>query len=228
MSYLGFSICVSAGCFCLCLIGTVKGRPQSMSAQGDLEMNTRTMLRRRAQGGRARRPWAIAAVAAACALGSGAATAAPLPAMAQITEARWVAAPALGPLGLVCSGYDSSVCADVRHHYQQSRRHLLQVGLVAAMTPQWALRLRYTEGVSAPKASLQPRLLIGLIGSQPMGGARSLTAEVYTTVGGDLVHRPCLDAYDRRYHCGTLTAWEDFPGKRVKSSEYGLRLAYRF
>lgn len=202
-------------------------------------MKTRKSLRRQAQEGRAWRParkgcgrrrwgaWA-AAVAAAGALSTGTAGAAPLPVAAQLTEARWVAAPALGPQGLVCSGYDSSVCADVGRHYQHGRRQLLQVGLVAAMTPQWALRLRYTEGVSAPKASLRPMLLIGLIGSRPLGGARSLTAEVYTSVGGDLVHRPCLDDYDRRYHCGTLTAWEDFAGKRVKSGEHGLRLAYRF
>jgi hypothetical protein len=51
-----------------------------------------------------------------------------------------------------------------------------------------------------------------------------VTAEVFGTLGGEIRHRPCLDDYDRQYHCGSLTSWEDFAGKRVPLREYGLKL----
>jgi len=146
----------------------------------------------------------------------------------RLTEAGTVTAPALGPTGVVCSAYDAAVCADVGRFYSTRKTQLVQIGLLAAITPQWGLRLRYTEGVSAPKATLRPKWRLGVIATQPLAAQRSLTTEVYTSIGGDLVHRPCLDAYDRRYFCGTLTAWEDFPAQRVRQREFGVRATYRF
>jgi hypothetical protein len=145
-----------------------------------------------------------------------------------LTEARTVSAPSLGPAQVVCSAYDATVCADVGPFYQARKSQLAQIGVLAAFNPRWGLRLRYTEGVSAPKATLRPTWRVGVIATQPLAARRSLTTEFYTSIGGHLVHRPCLDAYDRRYFCGTLTAWEDFPAKRVRHHDFGVRVSYRF
>lgn len=146
----------------------------------------------------------------------------------RLVEAQMLAAPTLGPRGIVCSAYDDTVCSDVGGFYRSPKTHLWQVGMVASLSPSFGLRLRLTEGVSAPKATLRPRLLTGWILHRPMGGQRTLMAEIYTSWGGDLVHRPCIDAYDRQYYCAHLTAWEDFPAKRIKPQDYGFRIAYRF
>jgi hypothetical protein len=82
--------------------------------------------------------------------------------------------------------------------YQVAKSQLAQIGALAAFNPRWGLRLRYTEGVSAPKATLRPTWRVGVIATQPLAARRSLTTEFYTSIGGHLVHRPCLDAYDRR------------------------------
>lgn len=112
--------------------------------------------------------------------------------------------------------------------YQVAKSQLAQIGALAAFNPRWGLRLRYTEGVSAPKATLRPRWRVGVIATQPLAARRSLTTEFYTSIGGHLVHGPCLDAYDRRHFCSTLTAWEDFPAKRVRHHDFGVRVSYRF
>jgi len=146
----------------------------------------------------------------------------------RLVEARSVAAPSLGPLGVVCSAYEETVCADVSGFYRTNKSRLTRIGVVAVLGPTWAARLRFTQGTSAPKATLQPSLQVGLITSQALRAGRTLTLEAYTSVGGDLVHRPCIDAYERTYYCGTLTSWTDFPGKRVRSQDFGFRAALRF
>lgn len=162
---------------------------------------------------------------ALAAAGAAEATAWPV---VQLTEARSIAAPALGPQGPVCSGYDATVCADVSGLYRARRTQLAQVGAVLALTPQWGVRLRYTQGTSAAKATLRPRLLVGLIATQPLRTPRMLSFEVHATLGGQTIHRPCQDAYDRAYHCATLTAWADHPAQRVRPQAYGLRASLRF
>lgn len=146
----------------------------------------------------------------------------------RLVEADLISAPSLGPQVPVCSVYDETVCADVSAFYRPNKNRLARIGVVAAVGPSWGLRLQFTEGLRADKATLEPRLLVGLITSHPMRSGRALTLEAYSSLGGDVVHRPCLDAYDRRYHCATLTAWEDSPGKRIRARDIGLRLAWRF
>jgi hypothetical protein len=146
----------------------------------------------------------------------------------RLVEASLVAAPAFGPDAVVCSAYDQTVCADVGAFYRADKNRLTRVGIVAALGATWGLRLRLTEGASSPKASLQPSLQVGLIRSHALGAGRSLTLEAYTSVGGAVIHRPCIDAYERQYHCGTLTSWEDFPSKRLPAKDFGFRAALRF
>lgn len=146
----------------------------------------------------------------------------------RLIEAGHVAAPKLGPDSAVCSAYDESVCWDVGPFYRANKSRLVQVGVATALSPTWGLRLRITEGMNAPKATLRPRLLIGLMSMRALPAGRTLTLQAYTSVGGELVHRPCLDAYDRQYHCATLTAWEDFAGQRVRPKEFGFSVALRF
>jgi hypothetical protein len=146
----------------------------------------------------------------------------------RLVEADLVAAPVLGPQGTVCSAYDETVCADVSGFYQPNKNRLARFALIASMGPAWGLRLQFTEGLRAPKATLEPRLVVGLIVSRTLRSQRTLTLEAYSSLGGDVVHRPCVDAYDRQYHCATLTAWEDSAGHRIRTRDVGFRLAWRF
>lgn len=150
----------------------------------------------------------------------------------RLVEADLVAAPVLGPRGPVCSAYDETVCADVSAFYQPNKNRLARFGLIATMTtaasPAWGLRLQFTEGLRAPKATLEPRLVVGLIVSRTLRSQRTLTLEAYSSLGGDVVHRPCVDAYDRQYHCATLTAWEGTAGQSIRTRDVGFRLAWRF
>ncbi len=146
----------------------------------------------------------------------------------RLIEAGTLHAPALGPRGTVCSAYDQSVCADVGAFYRTNRSHRVQLGLVMSMPSGTGLRLRFTEGAIAPKAALRPRLQVGLITTHPLRSDRRLMLEAYTSLGGDIVHKPCVDAHDRRYFCASLTAWQDQPGRRVRSRDFGFRLALRF
>ena len=90
------------------------------------------------------------------------------------------------------------------------------------------MRLSVTSGAQSPKLSIAPRVVIGVIGSMQISNRRTLSSEVFGSVGGHLSHKPCLDAYDRKYFCGSLTAWSDFPNKRIAPQEYGLKVLYRF
>ncbi len=146
----------------------------------------------------------------------------------RLTEASYVAPPSVARNGTVCSAYDTSVCADVSQFYKSANRQLLRLGFVTAFSPSWGIRTQFTVGAHASKVSVNPRLILGLIGTTPLSGGGSISGEVSASVGGDVRHRPCVDEYDRLYYCGSLTSWEDFEGKRVRFSEYGVRLSYQF
>lgn len=130
--------------------------------------------------------------------------------------------------GVVCSGYDSSVCADVSSFYKLNHQTLQRITLVGAFTNNWGVRLSLTTGAEATKVLIDPRLQIGVIRSVPFSSDRALSIEVYGSIGGDLKHKPCLDSYDREYFCGSLTAWSDYPNKTISFPEYGFKVLYRY
>lgn len=147
----------------------------------------------------------------------------------QIIEATYV--PMSYPVptyGLVCSAYDASVCANVSGFYKFNQQTLQRVTLVGAFVNQWGVRFALTTGAQAAKLVIDPRLQVGVIHTKLMSSGRSLSGEVYGSVGGAMKHKPCLDSYDREYFCGSLTAWSDYPNKRISLPEYGLKVLYRY
>ena len=147
----------------------------------------------------------------------------------QLIEATYIPLPLAAPsYGTVCSAYDSGVCANVNEFYQFNHKTLQRVTAVVTFSNQWGLRLSFTTGAQATKLALDPRLQIGILRTKAMASGRSLSAEAFSTLGGDTRHKPCLDEYDREYFCGSLTAWSDYPGKRISFQEYGIKVLYRF
>lgn len=147
----------------------------------------------------------------------------------QIIEASYVPmAYPVAAYGFVCSAYDVSVCANVSSFYKFNKQTLQRVTLVGAFVNQWGVRIALTAGAQAEKLVVDPRLQVGLIHTQTLAEGRSLSGEIYASVGGDMKHRPCLDAYDREYFCGSLTAWSDYPAKRISFPEYGFKVHYRY
>ncbi len=157
----------------------------------------------------------------------GVASASPWP-KARLIEATTIRAPILGPVGIVCSSYDTSVCADITRFFRPDKTQIARVTLVTALSPRLGFRVQLTEAVEAPKVSIQEKLLFGLLYSRTHEGGRTVMYEVYSSIGGNLEQRPCVDSYAREYHCSTLTAWSDYPRKSIRFPEYGVRVNVRF
>jgi hypothetical protein len=142
----------------------------------------------------------------------------------RLIEASTVSTPLLGPSGSVCSVYDASVCADISKFFIPKKNRMARVSIMAALSPQLGLRFQLTEGTSAPKISIQEKLQFAVLLTRSKSNGSSFVYEFYSSIGGDLKHRPCVDSYDREYHCGTLTSWSEYQGKSVSFPEYGVRL----
>ncbi|MEI8210276.1 MAG: hypothetical protein WCG16_13785 [Methylococcales bacterium] len=147
----------------------------------------------------------------------------------QIIEAAYVALPVPSTqYGVVCSAYETSVCANVGDFYRFNHQTQLRVALVGAISDQWGVRLSLTTGAEATKLVVDPQLIIGVIATKPLTKGRSLSGEVFGSIGGDIRHKPCLDEYDREYFCGNLTAWTDFQSKTIANEEYGLKIVFKY
>lgn len=146
----------------------------------------------------------------------------------QITEASTVRLSSTPMFSLVCSGYDARVCSDVSPFYRFKERVQHRVSMVATLNQRWGARLTLVSGAYAEKLTINPRAVIGILGAIPIHGSGTLGVEIYTAIGGQVRHRPCLDGYEREYFCGTLTAWSDYPNKTTAMKEYGIKLLYRF
>ena len=129
---------------------------------------------------------------------------------------------------LVCSTYDKAVCADVREFYRFRESSISRVTFVASFNMNWGLRATVITGAKAAKLTIQPKAIFGLIGSIPTSNGGGLSGEIYGSVGGSLIHRPCMDSYDREYFCGNLTAWSDFTSRRVPHRESGVKVLWRY
>jgi hypothetical protein len=145
-----------------------------------------------------------------------------------LTEATTTPINSPVPQGIVCSGYDASVCTDISRFYQFDHRQLWRFTLVGQLSENWGIRLTLITGAEAAKITVAPRLTVGVIGTAYDTPKSSLSAEVFTSLGGDIIHQPCVDAYAREYFCGALTAWADYSNKRIVYQEYGVKLIYRF
>lgn len=145
-----------------------------------------------------------------------------------LTEARTTPIHSPVPQGIVCSGYDAGVCADISRFYQFDHRQLWRFTLVGQLSENWGVRLTLTTGAEAAKMTVAPRLIFGVIGTAHDTPHSSLSAELFTSLGGDITHQPCVDTYARAYFCGALTAWDDYPNKRIVYQEYGVKLVFRF
>jgi hypothetical protein len=146
----------------------------------------------------------------------------------RLIEASTVRTPILGPVGSVCSTYDPSVCADVGQFFRPEKTQVARIAFVTALSPHLGLRIQVTEAAHAPKVSVQAKVQLGVLLSTQRGNGKALVYEVFSSAGGNLVHRPCVDSYGREYHCATLSAWSEYPNKFIRLPEYGARVNLRF
>jgi hypothetical protein len=146
----------------------------------------------------------------------------------RLIEASTVRTPILGPVGSVCSAYDPSVCADVSQFFRPEKTQVARIAFVTALSPHLGLRVQVTEAAHAPKVSIQAKVQLGVLLSTQRRSGKALVYEVFSSAGGNLVHRPCVDSYGREYHCATLSAWSEYPNKFIRLPEYGARVNLRF
>ena len=145
-----------------------------------------------------------------------------------ITEATAIPVASAARTGVVCSSYDSGVCADISRFYQFDRRLLWRFSFAGNISDEWGLRATVVTGAKSLKMTIEPLLIFGIIKAKYLSEATSLSAELYGSVGGKTRHLPCIDAYDREYYCGNLTAWTDFQEKQASRNEWGIKLMYHY
>lgn len=110
-----------------------------------------------------------------------------------------------------CSSYDASVCQNVNAFYKPNSPELIVTGIYKINSDN-ILSFGLNTGYSSSKLQVSPSFLIG-------GAKRFYTSNKKDShfvvegnywLGSNVIHRPCLDSYDREYFCGSLTAWSDF------------------
>jgi hypothetical protein len=116
-----------------------------------------------------------------------------------LTEATTTPINSPVPQGIVCSGYDASVCTDISRLYQFDHCQLWRFTLVGQLSENWGNRLTLTTGDAAAKMTIAPRLTVGVIGTASDTLKSILSVEEFTYLGGDIILQPCVDAYTREY-----------------------------
>ena len=126
----------------------------------------------------------------------------------------------------VCSSYDPSVCQNTNEFYKPKSPELILTGIYRINSDN-ILSFGVNTGYSSSKLTVSPSFLIG-------GAKRFYTSEKKDShvvieanywLCSNVVHRPCLDSYDREYYCGNLTAWSDFNYDRHPDS-YNVKIWY--
>jgi hypothetical protein len=127
----------------------------------------------------------------------------------------------------VCSGYDNTVCQDLSAKYAQTNVPVLFYGFYK-ISGDAIFTFGLNTGFDSPKLSVTPSISLGGAKRWYLSSAKTshIIFEGNYWLGGAIMHRPCLDSYDREYYCPTLTAWRDFSYASNPKS-YSFKLWYQ-
>jgi hypothetical protein len=121
--------------------------------------------------------------------------------------------------GNVCSAYDKSICYDVSRFYTWDKDTIRTAEFVIVHSSMRFVRVRFQEGVGAQKIQIDPQLTLGFGVELNLSGGRLLRYEFGGAIGGRVKQSPCVDAFDREYHCQSLSSWADY-GKKIFQPKY--------
>lgn len=126
---------------------------------------------------------------------------------------------------------------DVSHLYKSKRQTFnlsgyFLLGKSNARTS-FLIPFKYDNGFSAPLYSAKERLDIGLILNRRIDTRLSVNFGVLdlSSLGGEITENPCVDGFNREFHCGSGLPWVDYsPHAHTKTSMPRLltRLTYSF
>jgi hypothetical protein len=131
---------------------------------------------------------------------------------------------------VVASGYDSSVVFNLSRFYEGLRKPRISFILnYATATYGEVLSFGFDPGAQSHKANVKSALFLGY--TRAFTPKRNLTLSFSTGawVFGGMMEIPCVDTYDRQYHCGSLTAWSDHSSPKYDAPYYlDFRLGFSF
>ena len=126
---------------------------------------------------------------------------------------------------------------DVSHLYESERQTFNVSGYFlfgeSNAKTSFLIPFKYDNGFSAPLYSAKNRLDVGLVINHRIDTKLSMNfgvIELYS-LGGKITENPCLDGFDREFHCGSGLPWVDYrPQAHTKTSTPRLltRLTYSF
>ncbi len=76
------------------------------------------------------------------------------------------------------------------------------------------------SGYHAKKITIRPALFVGYARSLSIGLGKYVTFAAGGWFGGRVAHKACRDEMNRKYYCGTVTAWSDFDPPSHKLQRY--------
>lgn len=138
--------------------------------------------------------------------------------------------PVISAPALVASGYDSSVVYDLSAFYRGLRQPRINFILnYATATDGEVLSFGFDAGARSEKATLNSALFLGYTRAFMPQKNLTLSFSAGAWILGGVSEAPCVDSYDREYHCGSLTAWSDYSSPKYRIPCYlDLRIGFRF
>jgi len=88
--------------------------------------------------------------------------------------------------------------------------------------------LFFDTGYESELYSASPFVSVGAVYSRVFDNTTiSVGAQNFLQLGGGISESPCVDAYQREFHCGSGLAWSDFKKDAIRRVEYPRSLTLR-
>lgn len=131
---------------------------------------------------------------------------------------------------LVASGYDSSVVHDLSGFYKGLRQPRINFVLnYATAIHGEVISFGFDPGARSEKVTVNRALFLGYTRAFMPQKNLTLSFSTGAWILGGVNESPCVDSYDRNYHCGSLTAWSDYSQPRYRTPYYlDLRFGFSF
>jgi len=138
--------------------------------------------------------------------------------------------PVFAAPSLVASGYDRSVVYDLSGFYQGLRQPRINFVLnYATATHGEVISFGFDPGARSEKVTVKSALFLGYTRAFMPQKNLTLSFSTGAWILGGLSESPCVDSYEREYHCGSLTAWSDYSKPKYRTPYYlDLRLGFSF
>jgi len=136
----------------------------------------------------------------------------------------------LGVNNVVSSYYDSSVRYDISEFYKSKNSRFRFIGNYFVKGYDSFLSWGYDTGAVAEKIEISSSFFLGA--SKFFTNSKNdrfISLSIGSWFGESVGESPCVDAYNRKYWCPNLTAWEDRPGMNFKQQAFiDFRFIYLF